>query len=194
MKTTIKNTGIFLSALMLLAACGSKEKKGDAAEAKKETPAAATVTMKPLDLTANGIPFTIQAPEGAQVTQEEGTGTVVSKDRFNIVIAEDKFGEEGATAEKTKETALQEDTQSLNNPEMGMKMDVLKNDPTGFVYMTTNKQGGKICRFTYVVNKNGKNYIIKENFMALNDVEKSVDTGYSISQDEIEAMYNAVKQ
>lgn len=194
MKQMFKQTSIAVAAACIIAACGSKEKKGGDAETPKQAPVAA-VAMKPLDLTANGIPITIQAPEGAQVTKEKGgSDVVVAKDRFNILIREDKFGEENATAEQTKETALKEDSQTLNDPGMGMKMEVLTNDPTGYLFMTTNKQGGKICRFTYVINKDGKNYIFRENFMELNDIERSMNTGYSISREEAETMYKAVKQ
>lgn len=196
MRSALKQLSMVLSAALILASCGgSGEKKaGGESTAKTETKAA-PAALKPLDLTSNGIPLTIQAPEEAAVGKEEGSdAVVVSKDRFNIIITEDKYGDEGATAEQAKETALAEDNQSLNNPELGMKMEVLKNDPAGYIYMTTNKQGGKIVRFTCFKQKDKKKYIIKENFMALNDIDKSIETGYAISREEIETMYNAVKQ
>lgn len=196
-----KITPLFMAGSLLIAvccntACGGKKKTGEDAASKPETATAApAAAMKPLDLSSHGIPLTITAPEGAAVSREEGTGVIaVVKDRFNVVISEDKYGDENATAEQAKETLLQEDNQSLNDPDMGMKMEVLKNDPTGYLYMTTNKQGGKICRFTYVIAKDGKKYVAKENFMELNDIDKSMETGYSISREEAEAMYNAVKQ
>lgn len=187
---------LILPAAMMIS-CGGGDKKNDTGkDVKTDSPAqAAAVAMKPTDLSSYGIPLTIQAPDGAAVSKEEGTDiVVVKKDRFNIVISEDKFGETGATPESAKEAALAEDTKMLNDPDMGMKMEVLKNDPRGYVYMTTNRAGGKIVRFTCILSKDGKNYLVKENFMDLNDMEKSVETGYSISREEAETMYNAVKQ
>ncbi|MBL7745899.1 MAG: hypothetical protein JNM19_00610 [Chitinophagaceae bacterium] len=196
MRSALKQISMVLPAALILASCGdSGEKKAGGESAAKTETKAAPAALKPLDLTSNGIPLTIQAPEGATVGKEEGSdAVVVSKDRFNIIITEDKYGDEAATAEQAKETTLAEDNQSLNNPELGMKMEVLKNDPAGYIYMTTNKQGGKIVRFTTFVQKDKKKYIIKENFMALNDIDRSMETGYSISREEIETMYNAVKQ
>lgn len=187
---------LILPFVLVISGCGGSDKKNDAGKDAKSDAAAQApaVVLKPVDLSTYGIPLTVQAPDGAAVSKEEGTGVVVKKDRFNIVVSEDKYGEEGATAEAAKDAAMAEDTKMLNDPDMGMKMEVLKNDPRGYLYMTTNRAGGKIVRFTCVVNKDGKNYFIKENFMELNDMEKSMETGYSISREEAETMYNAVKQ
>jgi hypothetical protein len=183
-----------IPALGLFWSCGSSDKKTGN---EKETTTLSTPapTMKPTDLSAYGIPLTIQAPEGAIISKEEGAdAVVVRKDRFNVVVSEDKYGDEDATPEQAKETALAEDNKMLNDPDMGMKMEVLKNDPSGYVYMTTNRSGGKIVRFTCYVTKDAKKYVIKENFLDLNDTDKAMETGYGISREEAEQMYNAVKQ
>lgn len=196
MQYCAKKTGAFLlSAAMLLTSCGNGDTK---TSAEKTTTTAATTAppaLKPVDLSSYGIPLTIQAPEGAVAAKEEGgDGVTVVKDRFNIIIREDKYGDEAATVQQAKDAAQAEDNQTLNDTEMGMKMEILKNDPAGYIYMTTNKAGGKIVRFTCFVQKENKKYIIKENFMELNDMDKALETGYSISREEIEVMYNAVKQ
>lgn len=196
MNFTLKQITLWIMpAAFLITSCGGGDKKSSNDTATNKETKAAAIVLKPIDLTAFGIPLIIQAPEGAQVSKEEGGyGVIVAKDRFNIIITEDKFGDEAATAQQAKETALGEDNQSLNNPDLGLKMEVLKNDPTGYLYMTTNKAGGKIVRFTCFAEKDNKKYIIKENFMALNDMDKAMETGYGISREEAEAMYNAVKQ
>ena len=198
MKSILKRSVfIVLPAALVLMSCGGSDKKtGDGNDAKPEAGArSAAATLKPVDLTSYGIPLTIQAPEGAVVTKEEGSNdVVVKKDRFNIVVREDKFGDEGATPEQAKETAMAEDSKLLNDADLGMKMEVLKSDPRGYVFMTTNRAGGKVVRFTCFVSKDGKNYVIKENTLELNDMEKATETGYAISREEAEAMYNAVKQ
>lgn len=198
MKSILKRTALIMlpAALVLMSCGGSDKKKEEGKDGKPEAAASApAAAMKPVDLTSYGIPLTIQAPEGAVVSKEEGTDIVaVKKDRFNIVVREDKYGDEGATPEQAKETALAEDTKMLNDADMGLKMEVLKNDPRGYVFMTTNRAGGKVVRFTCFIGKDGKNYVIKENTLELSDMEKSVETGYAISREEAEAMYNAVKQ
>lgn len=196
MQYIIKNIGLLLlPAAILFSSCGGSGKKEGGEKEKSAAPKAAPATLKPVDLSSYGIPLTIQAPEGAVVSKEEGgSGVIVAKDRFNVIITEDKYGDEGANVQQAKEAALQQDNQSLNNPDMGLKMEVLQNDPAGYLYMTTNKAGGKIARFTCYVQKDNKKYIIKENFMALNDIDQSIATGYAISREEAETMYNAVKQ
>lgn len=196
MQSIFKNTGaLLIAAALLLSACGGKDKKASTESAGTTSEKAAPLTLKPVDLSSYGIPLTLQAPEGATVSKEEGgDGVIVAKDRFNILVREDKYGDEAATVQQAKDAAQAEDNQTLNDPEMGMKMEVLKNDPAGYIYMTTNKAGGKIVRFTCFIQKDNKKYIIKENFMALNDLDKSMETGYAISREETEAMYNAVKQ
>ncbi|MCX6319375.1 MAG: hypothetical protein NTW29_19010 [Bacteroidetes bacterium] len=180
--------------LLLLWSCGSGDKKTENGK-ESTTISAPALTLKPTDLSAYGIPLTIQAPDGAIISKEEGSdAVVVRKDRFNVVVSEDKYVDEDATPEQAKETALAEDNKMLNDPDMGMKMEVLKNDPSGYVYMTTNRSGGKIVRFTCYVKKDAKKFVIKENFLDLNDTDKAMETGYGISREEAEQMYNALKQ
>jgi uncharacterized protein YrrD/outer membrane murein-binding lipoprotein Lpp len=179
---------------LLLTACGGSDKKdGNTAETKKET--AAPAALKPTDLTANGIALTIQAPEGATIKKDDLSGGVsVVKDHFNITVAEEKYAEEGATTASLKAAALEQDMKMNNDAALGMKMEVFAETTTGYLYQVTNGMGAKMVRFKQFITKDNKLFKIEENFLALNDAEKSMETGYAISREEAEAMYNAVKQ
>jgi hypothetical protein len=192
MLRTVTNA-LLAGSLMLTAACGGGTDKKEGGSSKKEP--AAAVALQPLDLTAHGIPFSIQAPAGAAVAKDPNTSQlIVSKDRFNIIVGEEKYAEEGATPAKLKDEALAQDTKMNNDAQLGMKMEVLAGTATGYLYMVTNGQGAKMVRFKQFAEKGGKLYKMEENFMELNSAERSMETGYSISREEAEAMYNAVKQ
>jgi hypothetical protein len=193
MKIINQLSGLLLAAAIFTMSCGGA-KDGKTGDAKKEAEAP-KVALKPLDLSKEGFPFTIQAPEGAVISKgTSSTEIVVEKDRFSISVNKDEYGEEAATAIQAKEAALEQDTKMNNDETMGLKMEVLKNDPAGYMFMVTNKMGGKVVRFNYYIEKDKKKYYIRENFLKLNDIEKSMETGYAISREETELMYNAVKQ
>jgi hypothetical protein len=181
---------VALSTTVLLS-CGQSTNKSN----KKETTEKKAVSLKAVDLSSKGIPLTINAPEGAVVNKDSSMNEIsVDKDRFMITIKEEKY-EDDKTLAQWKESIKEQSTTQSELTAGYLKTEVLKDEPTGFIYMTTNKSGGKSVAFKCFVEKNKKKYLIESNDIKLMDFEKAMNNdGWAVDKEEIQVMYDAVKK
>ncbi len=150
---------------------------------------APVVNMQLLDLGNKGIPLTIKAPAGAVVTADTSIQTIaVKKDRFSIEIREEKY-EDDKTIAQVKDAQFKTDSES--RPDLGLTYEVIKNEPDGYIILGKNTAGGKTASMWYIAEKDKKKYVFTSNTLDLAGIH---DNGFSVSTDEVQVMYDAVKQ
>jgi hypothetical protein len=175
---------------VILFSCGQSNSSSE----KKESAVEKATTLKAVDLNSNGIPLIINAPEGATVRKDSSMGQIfVEKDRFMVVIREEKY-EDDKTLAQWKEAIKAQSTHKSDLTADFLKIEVLKDEPNGYIFMTSNNNGGKSVAFKHFVEKNKKKYLIESNDIKLMDFDKAMkNDGWSVDKEEIQIMYDAVK-
>jgi hypothetical protein len=158
-------------ALVFLFACDSKNGNNS------ELP-----TLKPLNLSSLGIPFTIQAPDSAVVEREPiaiEEGISIRKGYFKVYL--DIF----RTLNEPTETAAsvkQKEWETIKKDTLFESVKLIKEDADGFVYEMKLPKQEKSYGFFYAIKKEGVLYefhdLVEDNF----------------TQAEAEQMYKAVRQ
>jgi len=158
-------------ALLLLFACNTSESNNT------QLP-----TLKPLNLSSFGVPFTIQAPDSAVVEREPMAieeGISIRKGHFEVYL--DIF----RTLNEPTETAAsikQKEWEMIKKDTLFESVRLVKEDVDGFVYEMKLPKQEKNYGFFYAIIKDGVLYefhdLLEDNF----------------TQAEAEQMYKAVRQ
>lgn len=159
-----------LAAFVTLVGCGG-------GAALKDTP------LVEVSLADQGIPVTVMAPEGAEVSKGLLSGEMDGITLYSLDVNKDDYKVNVSMWDEPAEESVADNiarTKADSQEEDGFASFV-KEEANGYIYKVDDD--GETYNFYYVMQKDGKNIIFTSGAIFS-----------SVSQEDAEAMYNAVKQ
>ncbi len=137
-----------------------------------------TADLDQLDLMSYGMPLTIDAPAGAEVTKRgiafRQELEIVGEDNFRLVVAMDDAVQ--SDAQKLKEQKLSEAKQNR------FFFRLVEDDPQGFIFENRIDSVNSTYGFNYVKIQGDKEFVFQQSRTGIYSLE------------EVQAMYGAVRE